>query len=73
MLIRMHKGIETRNHWTHVGDGFIIPIAIMFWGDDIGDANPPTFEASAIPRIRQRPKELLGGKFLRIGYWDYDS
>ena len=47
----MHTGSETKNHAPQDGAGDIFSSAMMFCGDAIGDAIPPIFEASAIPKI----------------------
>jgi hypothetical protein len=56
------------NHSSQLGAGRIYSIAIMFWGELMGEAIPPTFEARAMPRIRHFPNEEPGGSVRRIGY-----
>lgn len=50
----IQTGIAIMNHSGQVGGGFIMPTAMMFCGDEIGDAIPPTFAARAIPSMRAR-------------------
>lgn len=49
MMETMHRGSETASHSAQLGAGFMLPIAIMFCGDEIGVDMPPMFEASAMP------------------------
>ena len=41
-------GMEIANHSSQDKGGFIDPKAIKFWGDEIGEARPPIFDARAI-------------------------
>lgn len=41
-------GIETANHLPQSRGGSISPMAIKFWGEEIGDVWPPILAASAI-------------------------
>jgi hypothetical protein len=43
---------------------------MMFWGDEMGEAIPPTLDARAIPIIKQGPNDDLCGKVLKIDYSD---
>jgi hypothetical protein len=64
----MHTGIEMKNHATQEGAGCIFSKAMMFWGDAIGEAIPPIFEAKAIPRISAWEKGLFAGRFRKRGW-----
>ena len=62
------RGMETSSHWGQVGGGFIFCRAMIFCGEEIGDAIPPMLEAKAIPRMRHRAYCELCGKVRRMGY-----
>lgn len=49
---KTQTGNAMTNHWPHEGCGSMAPMAIMFWGEAIGEAIPPTLDARAIPKIR---------------------
>jgi hypothetical protein len=56
---RVATGMEIANHANHDRGGFIAPRAIKFWGDEIGEANPPMLDARAIAIYDQpRPVNL---------------
>jgi hypothetical protein len=43
-------------------------MAMIFCGELIGDAIPPTLDAKAMPRIKHFANDELGGSVRRIGY-----
>ena len=45
----------------------------MFWGEAIGEAAPPMFEANAMPRMRALEKSESPGKFRSNGYHDIST
>ena len=51
MIEMAPTGMTTKNHWSQVGAGCMMPMATTFWGDAMGDNIPPMFEAKAIPII----------------------
>lgn len=63
----MHTGSATKNHVPQLTLGCIFCSAMMFCGDAIGDAAPPTLAASAIPRTRAFEKCESGGRFRSSG------
>ena len=65
----MQTGRATKNHSPQPGSGFMFCRAMMFWGDAMGEAAPPMFEASAIPRIRALGKLESAGRLRRRGYF----
>ena len=64
----MPTGSATQNQTIQVGGGFMISMAIMFCGEAIGESIPPTFEASAMPRIRALDIGESEGRLRSIGY-----
>jgi hypothetical protein len=65
---RTQTGIEMKNQVPQLIGGYIFSSAMMFCGDAIGDAAPPTFAASAIPRMSALEKSDSGGRLRRSGY-----
>ena len=66
-LPTMHRGTATINHCAHDGGGDMFWMAMMFCGDEMGDAMPPKLEAKAIPRIRHEPNVESTGSVRKIG------
>lgn len=67
-LPRMESGIDIINHSPQEGAGSIFWIAIIFCGEEMGDAIPPKLDANAIPMIKQGANLESEGKVRRIGY-----
>lgn len=63
----MHTGIEMKNHVPQLIAGYMFSNAMMFCGDAIGDAAPPTLAANAIPRMSALEKLDSGGKLRSSG------
>ena len=61
-------GIEPANQPNQEIGGFMYSRAMRFWGEEIGEAIPPMFEARAIPRMSDFEKGDLAGRVRRIGY-----
>ena len=64
---RMQTGIEMKNHVPQLIAGYIFSNAMMFCGEAIGDAAPPTFAANAIPRMSALEKLDSEGKLRSSG------
>lgn len=64
---RMHTGIEMKNHVPQLIAGYMFSKAMMFCGDAIGEAAPPTFAAKAIPRMSAFEKLDSGGRLRNSG------
>lgn len=63
-----HTGMATINHSAQDGGaGDMFWIAMIFCGDDMGDAIPPRLEAKAMPRIRQGPNVESTGRVRSMG------
>ena len=60
-------GKATKNQVPQPGWGRMFSRAIMFWGEAIGEAAPPMFEASAMPRIRALENDESDGRLRRRG------
>lgn len=60
-------GIETANQPSHEMGGFIYSNAIKFCGEEMGEAIPPIFDASAIPRMSDLEKGDFAGSVRKIG------
>lgn len=50
------SGSATANQLPQEGGGFMFWIVMMFCGEDMGEAIPPTLEARAMPMIRHGAK-----------------
>lgn len=57
-------GMEIANHSSQDKGGFIDPKAIKFWGDEIGEARPPIFDARAIA-IYYQPCSIISRLTIR--------
>ena len=66
-MVRMHTGRATKNQMPQPGCGDIFCSAIKFCGEAIGDAAPPMFEESAIPRSSALVMLLSAGRLRKIG------
>jgi hypothetical protein len=64
----MHTGSATKNQTPHEGSGCMFCSAMRFCGLAIGDAAPPIFELSAIPRSRAFVISESAGRFRSIGW-----
>jgi hypothetical protein len=62
-------GSEMANHCAQERGVSIIPRAIRFCGEEIGEAWPPMLDARAIARMRHRENIDLGDSSSVIG-WD---
>lgn len=63
----MQTGSATKNQTPQLGCGRIFWRAIMFWGEAMGEAAPPMFAASAMPRIRALENLESEGRLRRSG------
>jgi len=64
----MQTGRATKNQTSQLGTGSMFWRAMMFWGEAMGEAAPPTLAARAIPRMRALEKRESEGRFRRRGY-----
>jgi len=64
----MQIGSAMKNHTPHEGCGRIFWRAMIFWGEAMGEAAPPMFEASAMPRIKALENSESDGRLRRSGY-----
>lgn len=64
---KMHTGMEMKNHVPQLITGYMFSNAMMFCGDAIGEAAPPTLAASAIPRMSALEKLDSEGKLRSSG------
>ena len=60
-------GSAMKNHVNQLGSGFMRSSAMMFCGEAMGDAIPPTHAARAIPRMRDLENSESPGRFRRMG------
>lgn len=67
MMQMMQTGRAMKNQVPQLMAGFMFWRAMMFCGDAIGDAAPPTLEARAMPRIRALENRESVGRFRSIG------
>jgi hypothetical protein len=63
----MHTGKAMKNQMPQDGSGFMFWSAIRFWGEAMGDAAPPMFDARAIPRSNALVMLESAGRLRRIG------
>lgn len=63
----IQTGNAMKNHVPQLGPGCIFWRAIIFCGDAIGDAAPPTLAASAIPKTNALANFESGGRFRSRG------
>ena len=63
----MQTGIVIKNQTSQFGAGFMFCSAMMFWGLAMGEAIPPIFDASAIPRIKALGNFESAGRFRSNG------
>lgn len=63
----MQTGSEMKNHVPQLILGYIFWSAMMFCGDAMGDAAPPTLAASAIPNTRALEKFESAGRLRSRG------
>lgn len=64
----MQTGSAMKNHVPQLTLGWIFCRAMMFWGDAIGEAAPPTLAARAIPKTKDFANCESGGRFRSSGY-----
>ena len=57
--MKRQSGRETANQLPQEGAGVMYETVMMFWGDEMGEAIPPTLAARAIPMIKQGPNDDL--------------
>lgn len=63
----MQTGREIKNHVPQLIAGYMFCKAMMFCGEAIGEAAPPTLEASAIPKMRALENRESDGRLRSIG------
>lgn len=63
----MQTGSAIKNQVPQLGPGCIFCRAIMFWGEAIGEAAPPTLAARAIPKTKAFANFESGGRFRSNG------
>lgn len=68
MITMMQTGRATKNQTPHPGGGDMFCKAMRFWGDAIGEAEPPMFAESAMPRSKAFVMSLSAGRLRRIGW-----
>ena len=66
-IAMMQTGSATKNHVPQLMLGCMFCSAMMFCGEAIGDAAPPTLAASAIPRTSDLANLESGGRLRRRG------
>lgn len=63
----MQTGSAMKNHVPQLTLGCMFCRAMMFWGDAIGEAAPPTLAARAIPKTKALANFESGGRFRSSG------